>query len=64
MSPVSEQEAPGEKILSSRIHIDLDQLSPRQQKTVLGLVKEMGFAREEVAELVIRIGEQEETGSE
>ncbi len=64
MSPVSQQETPGEKILSSKIYIGLEQLSTRQQKVVLGLIKEMGFTSEEVAELVIGMGEQEKTGSE
>ena len=63
MSPVSQQEAPEEKMLSSRIKIDLEQLSSRQQNTVLGLIKEMGFAKEEVGELVIKMEEQEETES-
>ncbi|MCJ7745721.1 MAG: hypothetical protein MUP40_05465 [Actinobacteria bacterium] len=50
-------------MLSSRIKIDLEQLSSRQQNTVLGLIKEMGFAKEEVGELVIKMEEQEETES-
>jgi hypothetical protein len=50
-------------MLSSRIHIGIEQLSSRQQKTVLGLIKEMGFAKEEIGELVIRMEEREETES-
>jgi hypothetical protein len=64
MSPASQQEAPGGEIPSSRIYVDLDQLSSRQHKTVLGLIKEMGFSKEEVGELVIKMGEKEVTGSE
>lgn len=64
MSPVSRQEAPGEKIIPSRIYIGLDQLSAKQKKAILELVEEMGFAKDEVAELAIQIGEPQEAGSE
>jgi len=63
VSPVSQKETQEEKMLSSRIHIGIEQLSSRQQKTVLGLIKEMGFAKEEIGELVIRMEEHEETES-
>jgi hypothetical protein len=60
---VSQQETPGEKVLPSKIYIGLDQLSSRQLKVVMGLVKEMGFTEKEISELVIRFGEQETAGS-
>ena len=61
---MSQQEIQGERILSSKINIGLEQLSLKQQKVVLGLIKEMGFTKEEIAELIIRIGDKEITGSE
>lgn len=64
MSPVSQQEAPGEKIIPSRICIGLDQLSAKQKKVILELVEEMGFVKDEIAELGIQIEEPREAGSE
>jgi hypothetical protein len=61
---VGQQKTPGEKILTSKIYVGLQQLSARQQKVLLGLIKEMGFAKEEIEELVIRIGEPDVAGSE
>lgn|GEM_PF-1278066 len=49
---MSEEQAE-ERILPSRLFIELDEISPKQRKVFLSLLKDLGFAPEEVSELVI-----------
>ena len=49
---MSEEQAE-ERILPSRLFIELDEVSPKQRKVFLSLLKDLGFAPEEVSELVI-----------
>jgi hypothetical protein len=56
---VSEDRAE-EKGLQIKVSIELGELSSKQRGAVLGLIKDMGFAREEMAELVVKIIETDE----
>ena len=49
-----------EKGLQIKVSIELGELSSKQRGAVLGLIKDMGFAREEMAELVVKIIETDE----
>ena len=49
-----------EKGLQIKVSIELGELSSKQRGAVLGLIKDMGFAREEIAELVVKIVETDE----
>jgi hypothetical protein len=51
-----------ERIPRSKIYIGLSELSSKQRGAVLGLVKDVGFAPEEIDEVVIKIPEQIEAG--
>lgn len=50
---MSEEKQEETRILPSRILIELDELSAKQRKAVLGLVKDMGFVPEEINEVVV-----------
>jgi hypothetical protein len=46
----------------SKVYIGLSELSSKQRGAVLGLVKDIGFAPEEIDEVVIKIPEEIEAG--
>ncbi|MDD5447850.1 MAG: hypothetical protein PHO53_01605 [Actinomycetota bacterium] len=47
-----------EKPKGSRIYVDLGELSSKQRSAILGLIKDMGFEKEEINEVVIRLHEE------
>lgn len=47
------------RIPETRIYVELGELSPKQKKTVVGLLGEMGFLPEEIKEIVIQMPESE-----
>lgn len=47
-----------EKLRESRIHIGLGELSSKQRNAILGLIKDMGFEKEEIGEVVVRLSEE------
>ena len=51
------QESSGEKTPRNKIYIELSELSSKQKGAVLGLVKDMGFAPEEISEVVVQLPE-------
>jgi hypothetical protein len=51
------QEKAEEKPQRSRIYVDLEQLSSKQRGAVLGLIKDIGYAPEEIKEVVVQIPE-------
>jgi hypothetical protein len=57
---MSEQAPPRASVNPSRIFVDLAELSAKQRKAVLGLLKDMGFAPGEVSELVVVLPMPEE----
>jgi hypothetical protein len=52
------QEKAEEKPQRSRIYVDLEQLSSKQRGAVLGLIKDIGYAPEEIKEVVVQIPEE------
>ncbi|MHB8895758.1 MAG: hypothetical protein ACYC99_11365 [Candidatus Geothermincolia bacterium] len=49
-----------EKSLRIKVCIELSELSSKQRGAVLGLIKDMGFTRDEIAELTVAIPETDE----
>jgi hypothetical protein len=49
------QEQPEEKAPRIKVYIELGELSSKQRGSVLGLIKDMGFTPDEIAEVVVRI---------
>lgn len=43
----------------NRIFVNLDELSSKQRKSVLGLIKDMGFTPEEIGEVVVLVSNQQ-----
>jgi hypothetical protein len=60
---VSEKRAE-ERILPSRIFIELGDMSSKQRKIVLGLIKDLGFVPEEIGELVVLVQRPEDSAGE
>ncbi len=56
------QEAPEETIPRSKIYIELGELSSKQRGAVLGLIRDVGFAPEEISEVVVQLPEQVDSG--
>lgn len=52
---VNQQKAPVTAILPSKITIALSELSSKQRKSILGLIKDMGFVPEEIREVAVLI---------
>jgi hypothetical protein len=59
---VSQGETGEETIPRSKIYIELGELSSKQRGAVLGLIKDIGFAPEEISEVVVQMPEQAGTG--
>ncbi len=57
------EEPAQENQLRIKIRIELPELSSKQRGAVLGLIKDMGFAREEVEELAVVITGSDEAES-
>lgn len=58
-----ETEKAEEKIPRSRVFVGLRELSSKQRGAVLGLIKDMGFVPEEIAEIVVQLPEEIETSA-
>jgi len=50
---VAQRERTPDRVLRSRLVIELSEIPPRFRKAVTGMIKELGFTRDEVSELVI-----------
>lgn len=61
---LSQEKGPERQIPRTRIYIELEELSSKQKKAIIGLLKDMGFISEEVMELVVRMPEAADMGSE
>lgn len=61
---MSQEKGPERQIPRTRIYIELEELSSKQKKAIIGLLKDMGFISEEVMELVVRMPEAADMGSE
>lgn len=48
------------KMERSRIFIGLEEMSSKQRKAVLGLIKDLGFTPAEIADVVVGIPEPED----
>lgn len=57
-----EREEPG--IPPSRIFIELEEMSSKQRKTILGLIKDLGFTPEEIMEVVVKVTSRDSVGGE
>jgi len=56
---LSQEKQPETRILPSRIAIELSELSARQRKSVLGLIKEIGFVPEEISEIAVIVNSRD-----
>ena len=52
---MSQEWKPEARILPSRITIELSELSAKQRKSILGLIKDMGFVPEEIREIAVLV---------
>lgn len=49
-----------ESLKKSKVFVELDQLSSKQRNAILGLIKNMGFVKEEIEQVVITLGEPQD----
>lgn len=52
---MSQQRVPETAILPSKITIELSELSSKQRKSILGLIKDMGFVPGEIREVAVLV---------
>jgi hypothetical protein len=55
------QEKVREEPQRSRIYIGLEELSSKQRGAVLGLLKDMGFSKGEIKEVVVQMPEEDDS---
>ena len=58
---MTQQEKEEGKPPRSKIYIELGELSSKQRGAVLGLIKDIGFAPEEISEVVVQLPEDMES---